>query len=282
MCGIWSMTMAIKAVVDKLEDVPEQYRDLYTERNGKFEVSGIEGIRTDADVTRLSSALEKERKDHKTVKQTLTTILGDRKPEDVVTLLDRIPELELAAEGKVDDNKINEMVEKRIGAKLGPVQRQLQQLTTQNAEKDQIITAFQTKERTRTIHDHVREAINKTQGFQVAAVEDALLFAERMLEVTEEGKVVTKDNVGVTPGVDAVVWLTDMQQRKPHWWGPSQGGGAGGNNGKGGSSGDNPWTHENWNMTKQGEMYKANPARAEQLAKSAGTKIGGMRPAARK
>lgn len=274
--------MAIKAVVEKLEEVPEQYRDLYTERNGKFEITGVEGMKTEADVTRLSSALEKERNDHKKTKQTWS-VLGERKPEEVVAALDRIPELEAAAEGKVDDNKLNELVEKRIGTKTGPLQREIDKLKKDNAEKDEVITGFKAKERQRTIHDSVREAIGKSQGFQGAAVEDALLFAERMLDVTEEGKVVTKDNVGVTPGVDAVVWLSDMQQKKPHWWGTSSGGGAGGNNGKGGGAGGaNPFSADGWNLTEQGKIVKENRARAEQLATAAGTRIGGPRPAKKK
>jgi hypothetical protein len=273
--------MAIKAVVDKLEDVPEHYRDLYTERNGKFEVTGVEGMKTEADVTRLSSALEKERGDHKKTKQTYS-VLGDRKVEDVVALLDRIPELEAAAEGKLDDNKINGLVEARIVTKIAPVQRQVSQLTAAVQERDQVIEQYKGKERTRAIHDDVRAAVGKTQGFQPSAVEDALVFAERMFEVNEEGKVVTKDGVGVTPGVDAVVWLTEMQQKKGHWWGPSQGGGSQGNRQGGGISGGNPWTFEGWNMTEQGQMLNSNRTRAEQLAKAAGTTIGGRKPAPKK
>lgn len=274
--------MAIKAVVDKIDDIPEQYRDLYTEKNGKFELTGVEGIKTDADVTRLSTALNKERTDHKATKQTYA-VLGDRKPDEILAILDRVPELEAAAAGRVDEAKINQMVETRVGSKLAPVQREVGALKTQLAERDQVIVGYQQKERTRSIHDGVRDAIGKTKGFQGSAGEDALMLAERMFEVSEDGKVVTKDGVGVTPGVDAVVWLTEMQQKRPHWWGPTEGGGSGGSNRNGGAgAGDNPWTSANWNMTKQGQIYRENSARAEQLAKSAGTVIGGAKPAAKK
>ncbi|QFR59625.1 hypothetical protein P6F33_gp24 [Pseudomonas phage Quinobequin-P09] len=102
-----------------------------------------------------------------------------------------------------------------------------------------------------------------------------------MLEVNEEGKVVTRDGVGVTPGIDATVWLTEMQSKKTHWWGPSQGGGAGGNR-SGSGGGANPWSADGWNMTEQGRILKENRSRAEQMAKSAGTTIGGPRPQPRK
>lgn len=267
--------MAIKAIVDKLEDVPEQYRDLYTERNGKFEVTGVEGFRTEADVTRLSVALTKERDDHKKTKGTWS-VLGERKPEEVIAALDRIPELEAAAAtGKFDEVKVNELVEKRIGAKTGPLDRQLKTLATQLAEKDQLLSAYQLKERTRSIHDSVREAVAKTQGFQASAMEDALMLAERMFEVNEEGKVVTKEGCGVTPGIEATVWLTEMQQKRAHWWGPSQGGGAGGNVGNGADRSVNPWSAEGWNLTEQGKIFTQNPTRAEQMARSAGVPVYG-------
>jgi len=274
--------MAIKAVVEKLDEVDERYRDLYTERNGKFELTGVEGMKTEADVTRLSSALEKERNDHKGTKKRFE-VFGDRKPEDILTLLDRIPELEAAAEGKLDDNAINKIVETRIGAKVGPLDRQLKQMAQQNAELLAENNGYKTKEMTRTLHDSIREAFGKSQGIQSAALEDALMLGERMLSLNDEGKVVTRDGVGVTPGVDAVVWLTEMQQKRPHWWGPTQGGGSGGNNGRpGGDGGRNPWSADAWNLTEQGRIWKENKTRAEQLARSAGTTIGGAKPLAKK
>jgi len=261
--------MAIKAVIDKIEDVDEKYRDLYTAKADKFELTGVEGMRTEADVTRLSGALEKERTDHKGTKKKYEA-LGDRKVEDVLVQLDRIPELEMAAKGKLDEKQIDEIVEKRINSKTAPLERKVKELTGHVVERDTLIAGYQSKEQTRIVQDAIKEAIGKAQGFQTAAVEDALLFGEKHLTINEDGKVVSKDGVGVTPGIDAVVWLTEMQTRKPHWWGETSGGGAGGNKGGGAGGARNPWTFEHWNVTEQGQIYNTNVARAEQLAKSAG------------
>jgi hypothetical protein len=272
--------MGLKAIVEKLEDVPEVFRELYTQKGTKFEITGVEGIKTQADIDRLQGALTKERGDHKAVKDRLA-LLGDRKIEDVVTLLDRIPELEAAASGKgVDEKKLEELVEGRIKTKLAPVEREKGKLAQQVQELTGVVEQYKTKETTRSIHDAVRDAVGKAQGFQPSAAEDALLYAERMFEI-QDGRVVTRDGVGVTPGVDATVWLTEMQPKKPHWYGPSQGGGAAGNR-TGAGGGANPWTHEAWNLTEQGKILRENSTRAEQLAKSAGTSIGGMKPAPRK
>jgi hypothetical protein len=274
--------MAIKAIVEKLDDVDERYRDLYSERNGKFELTGVEGMKTQGDVDRLTAAAAKEREDHKGTKGVLKSILGDRKAEEVLADLDALPALRLAAEGKFDQSKVDELVNKTIATKTGPLQRTIEKLTKDLGERDTEIAGYKTKETTRTIHDSIREAVAKSTGFQGAALEDALIFGERHLTVDENGKVVTKDNVGVTPGVDATVWLGEMQERKPHWWGETKGGGASGNRGGGNAGTKNPWSREHWNMTEQGRLYKENKTRAEQMAASAGTKIGGPMPLPRK
>jgi hypothetical protein len=278
--------MALKAVVDSLDDVDEKYRDLYTEVNGKFEITGIEDVTVLTPVKKLKDENAQRRIAERKAKEALapfTALVGERKLEDVQQMLDRYPELEAAAEGKLDDGKINGLVEARLKTKLAPVERENGQLKQQLQERDGIIEGFKTKERIRTVHDSVREAIGKQQGFQPTAIEDALMHAERMFEVNEDGKVVTRDEVGVTPGIDAVVWLTEMQAKRPHWWGTTSGGGSRGNNGSGGPpSGNNPFSREHWNMTEQGKLIRTNRVRAEQLAKSAGTKIGGGMPALKK
>lgn len=272
--------MAIKAIIDKLEDVEEAFRPLYKEKNGKFEIE-VEGMKTQGDVDRLQLALTKERTDHKETKKKFD-VFGDKKPDEVLALLDRIPELEAAAAGKLDDTKISELADKRVLAKVGPLERKIKTLETQASEKDGKITEFTQREVTRTIHDSIRESVGKSQGFQGAALEDALLFGERHLTLNDEGKVVTKDSVGVTPGVDSTVWLSEMQARKPHWWGDTKGGGASGNKGGGGGAGPNPFARETWNLTEQGRILKESPSRAEGLAKSAGTTVGGGMPLPKK
>lgn len=266
----------LKAILDSLEGVETHFHSLYTERNGKYELTGIEGVKTQADIDRLQTALTKERNDHKTLKDRFATF-GDRKPEDIIAALDRIPELEAAAKGNLDEAKLNEIVEGRIKSRLAPVERQAQTLQQQLSEANASLEMLRTKDSLRIVTDAVRGAASKLKVVD-SAVEDVTLLAERLFTIDETGAVVTKDNVGVTPGISADVWLTDMQAKRPHWWGPSQGGGAGGN--RGGVSGvTNPWSKDSWNLTEQGRIYKENSGKAEQLAKAAGTTIGGPKPA---
>lgn len=266
--------MTLKAVVPNLDEVPQQFHELYTERNGQFEISAIEGMRTQADVDRLQTALTKERDDHKGTK-TKFSAFANLDPVEVADKLARFPELEAAAEGKLDENKINAIVESRIKAKLAPVERERDVLKGQLTEKDELITGFQRRDTQRKISDKVREAATSAKIIP-EAFDDALMLADRVFEVAEDGRVVTRDNVGVTPGIEPSVWFTELQAKRPHWWGPTVGAGASGSRVPGG--GQNPFSHEHWNMTEQGALVRTNRVRAEQLAKSAGTTIGGARP----
>lgn len=268
--------MAYKAILDSLDDIPEHLHELYTERNGKFELTGFEGIRTQADVDRLQSSLTKERNDHKSAKDKLGVFasLGDL--DEVRTKLDRFPELEAAAAGKLDDAAIDKLVTARLTTKLAPVERERDTLKGRVSELEGTVQSFTLKERTRMIHDAVRTAAVATKVLDTAA-EDVLLIAERIFEVGDDGKVTAKEGVGCTPGIEPHVWLAEQQTRRPHWWPTSIGGG--GKAGNGNAGGANPWTHDAWNVTEQNRIYRESSTRAEQLAKSAGTKIGGMKPA---
>jgi hypothetical protein len=268
---------ALAATVDSLEGVPEALHGFYLEKDGKFNLQ-VAGLPTQENVTRLEGALTKERNDHKATKESLNKIThnGQRQVDDIIADLDRIPELE-ATQGTIDETKVNELVEARIKARIGPVERERDKFKKESEDKDVTINDFQSKERTRTIHDKVREDAVKAKLLP-EAVEDALLLADRVFEIDDSGRVVTKDNVGVTPGLEPAAWLTDLQPKRPHWWGPSTGGGAGGNRGGGGGGGENPFTHDGWNLTAQGALVQSDRAKAEQLAKAAGTTIGGQRP----
>lgn len=270
----------LQALYATIDEIPETFRPLYEERGGQFHIAKIAGIKTEADVNRVQRALDAEKKAHTTLKTTYGGFFGDKKPEDVQAMLDRIPELEeIAKTNKFDPAKLEELAEGRVRQKLAPVERQMQQLQAAVAERDAAIQGYKQADITRTIHDHVRAEAAKMKVVDTA-IDDVLMRAERMFEIDGEGKVVTKEAPGVTPGLSPNVWLTEMQTKASHWWPASKGGGAGGGSGFGG--GPNPFSHSGWNLTEQGKAYAADPARAKQLAEAAGTSIGGMRPAAPK
>lgn len=272
--------MGLKVVHDTVDEIDEPFRPLYAEKDGKYVLTGVEGIKTQADIDRLNGALTKERNDHKAAKDRLA-LFSDLDPEEVHAKLDKYPELEAAAEGKLDEDKITEIAEKRLRTALGPVERERDQLKTKLEATTATVEELQGVLRSRDIKDNVMAAALKGKVVETA-VDDVLMLADRVFEVGEDGAVTTKDGVGVTPGLTPEQWLTEMQPKRPHWWPASQGGGAQGGNGGGGGFANNPWSHEHWNMTEQGRMMNQDRQKADQMAKAAGTSIGGPKPAPKK
>jgi hypothetical protein len=272
--------------VDSLDGIDSAFHSLYTKQaDGTYLLTGVEGLKSQTDIDRLNSGLVKERNDHKVAKAALKAYqdaCGGITAEELQTEMGRISELELAAEGKIDDKKIEKIVESRIAAKTTPLQRQIDTLTK---ERDTFKTEneqFKQADVQRTIRGKINEAIKESKGFVIEAIDDALIIGERVFELLEDGSVVTRDNIGVTPGLSPKDWLQDVQPKKPYWWGPSTGAGSRPGDTGGGAGGDNPFTHENWNLTLQGQLIKTNRVQAEKMAKAAGTTIGGLRPAAKK
>lgn len=269
--------MALKAIYKDKAEIPEQYQELYAEKGGQFELSGIEGIKTEADVLRLNEALRKERNDHAQAKEKLRA-WGEHSPDDVLAKLDRLSELEAAGGGKMDDEKIEKLLEARLRSKLSPVEREKQKLLEQLTVATQEITTYKERDRQRKIHDAIRAAASEAR-IVATAIDDALVLAERVFDVDEDGRVTVRDQVGFTPGIDPASWLSELQPKRPHWWPESVGGGAKG--GKGGGFADNPWSADNWNKTKQGQIYTENPQRAEQMARAAGVEVFAVKPRAK-
>ena len=263
---------------DSAEAIPEGFKGLYDEVDGKFNLAGVNGMKTQKDVTSVQEALRKEREDHKKAKDALTPWSSLGEIADVQAKLDRIAELEAAAEGKLDEEQINKLVEGRLTQKTAPLECQVNTLTeerdTARAENDVLKGQIETRDR----NDAVRAVATEMKVISTA-IPDVEMVAGMYLERNEAGDFVTKADVkDVTPGVDVKQFLKEMQKMRPHWWPASEGGGAGGGTGLGQGEA-NPWKAETWNATTQGQILRRDRDLATRLAKSAGTTIGGPKPA---
>jgi len=265
-----SRAFALAGVVDNLDNVPEGLRDEYVQQGDKY-VLQVTGFKPESELSALRTARDKERNDRLALENRVKTTFGDEKLEDVRIKLDRIPELEAAAEGKLDDEKINGIVEGRVKTRLAPVERERDQYKSRVGELEGAVGELTSKEKKRLIRDKAREAGNAAK-LRPEAMDDFLLLAETVLEVRDDdNEVVVKDGTGFTAGVQPAVLLTDLQPKRPHWWGDSFGGGSGGNrDAQRGVA--NPFSKAAWNMTAQGQLMQSDPAKAEQMAKAAGHK----------
>ncbi len=281
--------MALELSYDKKEDVPEAHAELYTEadnaaKDGKvWTLTGINGLVTKVDVDKLNVALGKERTDHKATKEKVK-VWGDMDQEKVVKDLAELTELRAAADAgtdaKGDKEKfevgVKAAAEARIVAAKVTSDREIADLKKIGVEQTDTITGYKNADTVRTIGDDVLKACISSKVIE-SARPDVLMNAERVFEINDEGLVLTRDQVGVTPGIAAEIWLSEMQEKRPHWWPTSTGGGAGGNKGDGGFD-KNPWSNEHWNLTNQAAAIRENKGKAERMAAAAGTSIGAPRP----
>ncbi len=272
----------LKTKYDKLEDIDEKYRDLFEEKDGKFLLTGIEGA-NDADaVARMGKQRDDARKEANDAKAKLKAFeaLGDRDPTEVVKILDEVEDLKSQLEeAKQAGGKTDEAIQKRIDAAVTRAEarhkRELENAAKEHektkaklAEEQGRVTTLDGRIKSGTVRDALVKAASE-QKVKASAVQDLLMYAGSF-EITEDGKVVTKDGVGAPPGISVSDWLADRKSDRSHWWDESVGGGAKGGNGGAGTGGPNPFLKDSKSFTKAQALVKANPAQALQFAKQAG------------
>ena len=268
----------LKAIYDKKEDIPAEFLSLYSERGGKWELTGVEGVKTQADIDRLTEANRKEKNDHAETKAKLRSFDG-LDPEAVRTSLAEVDELRIrASKGDTSEEQLTKLVEARLAQKLGPVQRELDSTKKALEAKDAENGTLKGTITKGTIERALRDAAT-TLKCVPAAIDDICMHAERVFEVASDGAVLIKDNAGYVPGLKPHEWLGEMASKRAHWWPANEGGGAGGSKG-GPGGGVNHWAEGSFNMTAQGQYIKEHGAeKAEAMAKAAGSFVGATAPA---
>lgn len=240
--------MALKAILDSLDSVPEGLREHYKkdETSGKYrlDADGVE------DVTGLKSALEKERNERKTTSQKLkelTEQLGDLDPAKAREALKKLQEME--DKKMIDAGKIDELLAHRT-------ERMKQDFENQSKAFNKTIED-RTKERDQLngrlsellIDNGLRQAAVKA-GIRPEAVEDAVLWGKQLYRIKDGNPVPMKgDQVlyGKNPNEPMPMeeYFSGLTTEKSHWFAESTGGGAGGKK----KGGDGPAKKKRSEMT---------------------------------
>ena len=276
----------LHVIVDSLDGVPEGSREHYVERDGKFQLD-LTGAFSQIDRDKLLTSLQAERAEHATTQKTLRAF-GEFTPESVQTLSDSHAQLglELKAlqrEGGPTKDDIEAQVEARITARIAPVQRDLDRAAKLNDELTGQVGTLSAEASRGNIQRTVLGAFQvKDLGTNPDARPDVELWAASVFEVDATGKVVSRDGVGVTPGLDPVAVFKDMRDQglRRHWFGATVGADAAGGSSKTGGDGDNPFTlvgegtsQKVKNFTAAAQLTRSDPARAKRLAKAAKAEI---------
>lgn len=219
----------LKAVVAKLEEVPEALRELYTEQDGRF-VLDAEGVE---DVGGLKSALQKQKDEVRKAREALAKY-GGADPERVAELLAAAEEaerkqLQVKGDWEKRETQLQEQFKKTLGQKderIGKLERAIQRHAVQ---REAIAAITAAEGRATLLLPHVER--------QLKLVEEGDEFA--VVVVDGKGSPRIKDSAGHPMTVtDLVMEMKASEEFAAAFKGSgASGGGAQGGGGAGGRPG---------------------------------------------
>ena len=258
-------TKTIPVIVDSLDSVDESIRGIYAETtDGKYQIRADIAFQSDFENTR--NALQKERENFKE---------ANKKLKDLQNQLDAYDGLDATAvkgmRVELDNLKNNENDINKIKSSKAELEIKFKELQTQANELIKINEVYQREKKTNALREKARQALHQN-GMHDYAIDEGLMYAERMLEVTDDGAIrVRQDNSfnSVFPeGVTVETWAGVMKKNKPHLFGGSVGGGAGGSSSESASFED--WTNTGVNgginITRLAQAIKEDPNAVKMVA----------------
>tara|TARA_R110000796_G_C14571530_1_gene435766 strand:- start:8619 stop:9374 length:756 start_codon:yes stop_codon:yes gene_type:complete len=250
----------LKYTHDSQDDIPDGLESHYKKAGDKW-VLDCEGAIPKA-------KLDEFRANNTELKKQLEKF-KDIDPERHAELLLKADELDAAK--ATNQDKINELVTKRVETMQGEFDKQL-------AEANATIEA-QTGTLTTLQIDGAVLAAGNEMGVRKSAAQDLAARARSTWKLVE-GKPVAftgEEEIFGKAGekISMAEWMEGLATDAPHLF--EDNGGSGSKGGGTGDSGDttaNPWMKgETFNLTKQGQMLKADPTKAKRMAAKAGVVI---------
>lgn len=259
-------TTILPVTVDSLDSVDENLRGIYAETtDGKYQIRA--DIVFQSDFERVRDTLTKERTSNKE----LTS-----KVKDLQSRLDAYDGLDATAvkgmRVELDNLKNNESDVNKIKSSKAELEIKFKELTTKFDELSKINETYLREKKTNTLREKARQALHQN-GMPDYAIDDGLMYAERMLEMADDGSVRVKHDNNLNSiypeGVTVETWAGIIKKNKPHLFGGSIGGGAGG-------SGSESAVFEDWtntgmnggiNLTKLAKAIREDPNAVRAVAK---------------
>lgn len=282
--------MAVKSLLESLDDVPESLHSEYKEQEipgvGKRFVLDVEGYDQHPLVRNLKSAHDKVKGDKDRFKTELDALAGRFSgiPEDLTA--EQIIQLyqdNKDGKGPDVDKRLADLRTELDRKRVGEVQAKDQEIAARDARNAQLLGTIKRF----TVDDGLTNALVEVGvSKELLPAARALLKERGVIEfVEEDGKfsaVAKTDAFGDIETLRFVQEWAKTDEGKAFVPKPT-GGGASGNGGQGGrGTGENPFSAEHWNVTKQGAIVvEKGEAYAANLARQAGTTIGGPKPAPR-
>lgn len=222
--------MGLKTFLENIEDAPEALRDHYTQADGGYvlNVDNADYRQKLGEFRGNNINLMKERDD---LSKKLESFKGID-PEKYRKLQEEHEKL--AEKGLLEEGKVDELVEKRVGKMKADYDGKTQQLTASLDEAQKQAQLYKSKLDQLAINDTIAKAVSNVGKLQKGALDDVLSRAHRDWSVNENGVPVAMQGETIVYGKDgklpltAEEWAQTLMLDAPYLFEGNSGGGAGG------------------------------------------------------
>lgn len=248
--------MALKAIVDSLDNVEEAVQAYYKEQDGKYVLDLDDSVKQHPEVSALHNAYEKEQEKRKKLSKERDEMQEklNQLPDDFDP--DEYERLKANGEGGED---IQKKVEEARERERKRHEKTIEQL---KAERDDLSQKYTGTKKNIGLKESLNE-VNVAPHLREYAEE----YWNNRAQIDDEGNLVTKDG---TPLNEAIKEWAESEKGSYFIAAPGNGGGGAPGGRAGGTTKDNPWSKEGQNLTEQMRIKNSDPERAKRLMSEAG------------
>lgn len=272
--------MALKTVVEKLDDVPEAFRSEYKEQKQGDKtvfVLDLDGVDAHPGVVNLKSAFERVKADKQRLSTELAAATAKTKdlPEDFdADEWERLRTEEAARQNDPDGKDVRKQIDAATTAVKSQYEGKITKLkkdhTAELETRDARISKLEGETRKRLVTDGLTAALTEAGVTSPAFLKASRAMLEGSVEVIEEDGVTVAKMKAEFGGDDLAKYVQNWVQSDEgkSFVTPATGSGAPGSRTPNGEH--NPFSKEHWNRTAQGKLIREDRPKAERLAKAAG------------
>lgn len=275
--------MALKAILDTLDDVPEPLRGEYKESkvgDKTVYVLDLEGVDSHPAVVNLKTAHERVKADKAKLAGDLATANAKLKtvPEDFdADEWERLRTEDAARQNDPTGGDVRRQVETATAAVKSQYEaklaKQKKDFEAEITERDGKITALDTDLRKRLVTDGLTVALTEAGVTAPPFIKAARALLEPGVEVIEEDGIRVAKMKADLGGDDIAKYVANWVQSDEGrvFVAPAKGGDAAGNQ-RPRNTDSNPFGKQAWSKTEQGRLIRTDRKKAESLAQAAGFK----------
>jgi hypothetical protein len=216
--------MKLKLSYDSESAVPSEFKSAFTEKEGKFVLTGEIDVKTEADVQAVLDAKAHIKTELAEVKDKLKSFDGV-KVDEYKSMQNELDVLRAKMkDGGADEETINAIVEKRLARETEAFSKEREELTSKL--KDAEGFRYST-EKNKLISDSLKGKVSES------IFDEASFVLDTHMERQADGTYLTKasDRFGLDAGLTAEQAVSKLTDTRKHWQLQNVGGGAQGNSG---------------------------------------------------